>query len=204
MANEIDIDPPPQGWQDTLSLERTATVTYCRTTALIADQVKPNGGHKRYTLILIREDRSWKHREDLQTSANSNKARSSSFKTPYRRKELAQDALAKVCISGESVSKMAHRGMMFRVGINLANSYFRHRIAGRSGERLRTEILGMVDVADGVAPIREALRALPHRQLFLDSSLRADLPVEMSATLNMPEGTVKTLTRRGLKAYENR
>jgi RNA polymerase sigma-70 factor (ECF subfamily) len=118
--------------------------------------------------------------------------------------ELAQETLAKVCSRWGSVQRMTNpEAWMFRVGINLANSYFRRKSAER---RMRQRIAADVrvveqDLADSVA-VRDALGALTKRQRsVLVLRFYADLSVhEVAQVLDMPEGTVKTLTHRALKA----
>lgn len=126
---------------------------------------------------------------------------------PNIAEELAQDTLAKVCIKWESVRKMTNpEAWMFRVGINLANSYFRRKVAERkAGERLKAQTArDDADISDAIV-VRDALRVLPRRQrAVLVLRYFADLPVrEVCLALDIPDGTVKTLTQRGLRALRN-
>ena len=118
--------------------------------------------------------------------------------------ELAQETLVKVCMRWRSVGRMRNpEAWMFRVGINLANSYFRRKTAERKARsRLTTEAFHSdPDVADAVA-VRQALADLPRRQrAVLVLRFYADLSTrDVAEVLDMPEGTVKTLTRRALNS----
>jgi RNA polymerase sigma factor (sigma-70 family) len=91
---------------------------------------------------------------------------------------------------------------MFRVGINLANSHLRRMAAERRAkERMdRAPSYADDDPSDAIA-VRSALADLPKRQRsVLVLRFYADLSVrDVAQALDIPEGTVKTLTRRGLK-----
>ena len=91
---------------------------------------------------------------------------------------------------------------MFRVAINLANSYYRRKAAERKAKsRLGVETYHRdPDVANAVA-IREALAELPKRQrAVLILRFYADLSTrDVADALGMPEGTVKTLSHRAMK-----
>ena len=121
----------------------------------------------------------------------------------YIAEELAQETLARVCIRWRSVQRMANpEAWMFRVGVNLANSYFRHITAEiKAKQRLGPAANHPdADPFDAIA-VRQALADLPRRQRsVLVLRFYADLSVrDVAEALDMPEGTVKTLTRRGLK-----
>lgn len=118
--------------------------------------------------------------------------------------ELAQETLARVCIRWRSVARMGNpEAWMFRVAINLANSNFRRKAAERKAKsRLQPDGFHRdPDVADALA-VRQALARLPKRQrAVLVLRFYADLPTrDVADALDMPEGTVKTLTHRGLKS----
>ena len=91
---------------------------------------------------------------------------------------------------------------MFRVAINLSNSYFRRKAAERKArERLGSDLgQSTPDISDAVA-VRQLLAGLPRRQrAVLVLRYYADLSVrEVAEVLDIPEGTVKTHTSRGLK-----
>jgi RNA polymerase sigma factor (sigma-70 family) len=117
--------------------------------------------------------------------------------------ELAQETLARVCVRWRSVQRMANpEAWMFRVGINLANSYFRRITAERKAEQRLGAAADYrdTDPSDAIA-VRQALSDLPKRQRsVLVLRFYADLSVrDVAEALDIPEGTVKTLTRRGLK-----
>ena len=123
---------------------------------------------------------------------------------PHTAEELAQETLVKVCIRWRSVERMANpEAWMYRVAINLANSYFRRKAAERKVRtRLETDPHSQAsDIADAIA-VRQALAGLPRRQRsVLILRFYADLSVrDVAAALDMPEGTVKTLTHRAMKA----
>jgi RNA polymerase sigma-70 factor (sigma-E family) len=117
--------------------------------------------------------------------------------------ELAQETLAKVCLRWRSVQQMSSpEAWMFRVALNLANSYWRRLAAERKAKaRLGGEDTHHPepDPTDAIA-VRQALARLPKRQRsVLVLRFYADLSVkEVAETMDMPEGTVKTLTRRAL------
>ncbi len=122
---------------------------------------------------------------------------------PHIAEELAQETLAKVCTHWRSVQRMTYpEAWMIRVAINLANSYFRRRTAERKvRERLGSHLRQPdPDISDSVA-IRQLLADLPKRQRsVLVLRFYADLSVrEVAEILDIPEGTVKTYTYRGLK-----
>lgn len=145
----------------------------------------------------------------LEGFCESNKQRLVGFLTlhcgdPHTAEELAQDTLVKVCIRWRSVQRMTNpEAWMFRVATNLSNSYFRRKTAERKAKaRLKTDHYHQnPDVADAVA-IRQALADLPKRQRsVLVLRFYADLSIrDVAETLDMPEGTVKTLTHRGMKS----
>ena len=95
---------------------------------------------------------------------------------------------------------------MFRVSINLANSYFRRRFAERKARQLIEVDIRPLDhdLADAVA-VRDALATLTKRQRsVLVLRFYADLSVhDVAQALDMPEGTVKTLTYRALRALRH-
>jgi RNA polymerase sigma factor (sigma-70 family) len=90
----------------------------------------------------------------------------------------------------------------FRVALNLANSYWRRLAAER---KAKARLGGHAphadpDPAEAVA-VRQALARLPKKQRsVLVLRFWADLSVrEVAETMGIPEGTVKTVTRRALK-----
>lgn len=117
--------------------------------------------------------------------------------------ELAQEAIARVCGQWNSVRrKDSPSAWVHRVALNLANSHFRRRAVARlvaariAGERAR-------EVEDQIAAmaVRSAVAALPRREReALVLRFFADFTVaEVAAVMACPEGTVKTLTRRGIE-----
>jgi RNA polymerase sigma-70 factor (ECF subfamily) len=120
--------------------------------------------------------------------------------------ELAQEALARACARWERVRKLeSPGGWLHRVAVNLAISHERRRrVARRAEPRLVVSDVGAPDDADAIA-LRDALRQLPDKQRqVLVLRYFADLGVaEVGAMLRMPEGTVKTLTHRGIAALRD-
>ena len=119
--------------------------------------------------------------------------------------ELTQDAFVKTCQHWERVRTMDSPGAwVHRVGINLAISRARrHRTERGVARRLRAE--RRPDIGDPVdllpdPALHAALAALPvDERAVLVLRFVADLSVaEVGASLRIPEGTVKTRTKRGL------
>lgn len=119
--------------------------------------------------------------------------------------ELAQEALLVACRRWSQVRQMASPGAwVHRVGMNLANSYYRRRRAERRAYERRGErdASGQPrDLAARVA-VRQAVAALPERQraalvlrFYLDHSI-----AETAELLGVSTGAVKQLTHRALKA----
>ena len=114
--------------------------------------------------------------------------------------ELAQEALARACVSWSKVRRMDAPGAWVnRVAINLANSHFRRKGAERRArEKLeaRAERSSVSPDHDLEMILRREVAALPKRQraalvlrYFADMSVRAT-----AEALDMPEGTIKRLT----------
>lgn len=120
--------------------------------------------------------------------------------------ELAQEALLRVCKEWGRVRKMdSPQAWTYRVGTNLAHSYFRRRAVERRALR-RLATRGDVEPTapppvDPDDELARALARLPHRQrtavllrYYLDLSVR-----DAAEVMDCPESTVKTLTRRALR-----
>ena len=118
--------------------------------------------------------------------------------------ELAQDVLVRVIDNWSQVRQLrSPSAWAHRVAINLANSYLRRRLAERRATRRlqsrpRPELL-LPDTPTAIA-VRSAVAGLPKREravvvlrFFADFSVR-----DVSQLLDMPEGTVKTLSARAL------
>jgi RNA polymerase sigma factor (sigma-70 family) len=120
--------------------------------------------------------------------------------------ELAQDALVRVVSHWRTVRRLdAPTAWTYRVAINLANSHLRRRLAERRASR-RLQARAAPAAVDPDTPtaiaVRTAVSRLPKRQravvvlrFFADLSVR-----DVAQLLEMPEGTVKTLTATGLAA----
>ncbi len=117
--------------------------------------------------------------------------------------ELSQEALARACRDWSKVRRHDEpAAWLTRVALNLANSYFRRRSAeNRAMSRINTTVTDEPSLADAIV-LREALQRLPRRQrIVLVLRFLEDLSVKETADLlQLPEGTVKTLTYRGVRA----
>jgi RNA polymerase sigma factor (sigma-70 family) len=120
--------------------------------------------------------------------------------------ELAQEALARVCVSWSKVQRMDAPGAWVnRVAINLANSHFRRRGAERRAkEKLeaRADRSPRFDDRDLEMVLRREVAALPKRQrAALVLRYFGDMSVSSTAeALGIPEGTVKRLTHDAIAA----
>jgi RNA polymerase sigma factor (sigma-70 family) len=118
-------------------------------------------------------------------------------------RELAQEVIARTCRAWPKVINMEAPGAwMHRVAMNLAHSATRRAKAGRRASHRSDpveDIHNDADVATVVA-LRTALQLLPSTQRsVLVLRYYLDLPVrEVAELLGCPEGTVKTLTSRGI------
>ena len=122
---------------------------------------------------------------------------------PHVAEELAQETLARVWVGWARLAALdeaARRAWAYRVAVNLANSWWRRRLAERralgrlvDGQRMA------LDPAD-VITIRRAVGALPTRQrTALVLRYYTDLPVdEVAALMGCAPGTVKALTSQAL------
>jgi RNA polymerase sigma factor (sigma-70 family) len=116
--------------------------------------------------------------------------------------ELAQDAMIRVISDWNRVRELeSPSGWAYRVAINLANSYFRRRLAEhRATRRIPPGAINHEPDTSTAMAVRQAVASLPRREravvvlrFFADLSVR-----EVSVLLGYPEGTVKTLTARAL------
>ncbi|HEY7135239.1 MAG TPA: sigma-70 family RNA polymerase sigma factor [Acidimicrobiia bacterium] len=117
--------------------------------------------------------------------------------------ELAQEALARACAHWASVrQKDSPSAWTYRVAINLANSHFRRRAAGRrAAARHGPDAESLTHDPATKLAVRDAVAALPKRErevlvlrYFADFSIH-----DVAALMRCPEGTVKTLTHRGIE-----
>lgn len=118
--------------------------------------------------------------------------------------DLAQETLARIWRDWRRLENVASlEAYAYRTAINLANSHFRWR-AARHRHRHRLELehdaVHHDDDAAAAAEVREAVAALaPKKRLTLVLRYFADLSVATTAeVMQVPENTVKTLTRRAL------
>jgi RNA polymerase sigma-70 factor, ECF subfamily len=114
--------------------------------------------------------------------------------------DLAQEALLRAAQRWESVRAMASpQAWTYRVGINLANSWFRRRRAERAAQARSGGDVAEADAADRVA-VRVAVAALPRRtRTALVLRYYLGLPVrDAAAHMNISEDAVRSLTKRAL------
>ena len=120
--------------------------------------------------------------------------------------ELAQEAVARACRNWRSVRKMDAPGAwLHRVGRNLAHSHFRRaRVGARAQER--AVIVDATPAADDAVVLRAVVAALPEAErdvivlrFYLGLSVR-----DTASELDIPEGTVKTLTHRAIGRLRER
>jgi RNA polymerase sigma factor (sigma-70 family) len=130
-------------------------------------------------------------------------------------RELAQETLARVCRHWSRVQRMdAPQAWAHRVGLNLANSWFRRRKAERAavarvggfrqahetGETYGTDSIRDGRHQDDRLAVRSAVAALPKRQrTALILRFYLDLSVEQTAIeMGCRPGTVKALTSQAI------
>lgn len=120
--------------------------------------------------------------------------------------ELAQDALVRTCARWDrDVGQMdSPLGWTFRVGVNLAHSHFRRRLAERRAmARHGSDRTEATEVESAAAlDVRAALAQLPPRQreavvmrYFLDLSA-----AQVGVLMRLSPGAVRVLTHRGVAA----
>jgi RNA polymerase sigma-70 factor, ECF subfamily len=118
--------------------------------------------------------------------------------------ELAQEALIRACRDWGKIQHLDHPGAwLHRVVVNLAMSSHRRRCAEqRMLRRLHARARNSVHDPDAAAAetIRRALQQLPMElRTVIVLRFYADASVtDTAAVLGIPEGTVKTRTRRAL------
>lgn len=123
--------------------------------------------------------------------------------------ELAQEAFVRLCREWPNLSESRNRvGWVHTVAFNLAKSRFRRRAAGRRAQQKAANTAratisskqAMPDTADVLA-VRNAVASLPDKErAVIVLRYYSDLSIAETATsLKIPEGTVKTRTRRGLE-----
>lgn len=122
--------------------------------------------------------------------------------------ELAQESFIRACEHWPRLRDMVdRRSWLARVGINLANSWFRRRFAERRAHARHGGSRGAVadDTADVLA-VRAAVAALPRRQrTALVLRYYAGLPAaEAAAQMRCSEQTVRSLTHRAISTLRER
>ena len=122
---------------------------------------------------------------------------------PGAAEEIAQEAIARLCVEWGKVKSMdSPGGWLHRVAINLANDRFRRLGAERRARKRLDAQAPQAEPSDRseAVAIRSAVAALPRRQktavvlrFFLDLSVE-----ETARLMDCPGNTVKSLTRRAL------
>lgn len=118
--------------------------------------------------------------------------------------ELAQEALARAWARWTKVRGLDDPvGWVYRVGLNLANSYFRRKVVERRAHQRVATTPVQSDAADPTTALvlREAIAQLPRRKrTALVLRYFVDMPyAEISKVMDAPESTVKSLARRGVE-----
>jgi RNA polymerase sigma-70 factor (ECF subfamily) len=120
--------------------------------------------------------------------------------------ELAQEAVARACRHWRSVRKMDAPGAwLHRVARNLAHSHFRRaRVGARAQER--AVVVDATPASDDAVVLRAVVASLPEAErdvivlrVYLGLSVR-----DTASELDIPEGTVKTLTHRAIGRLRER
>jgi RNA polymerase sigma-70 factor (sigma-E family) len=116
--------------------------------------------------------------------------------------ELVQDALVRLCRDWEKVRDLDHpEAWLHRVALNVTNSFFRRRAAERRARERLHPVTEMPSSERSDAELLDALKVLPQRQrAALLLRYYANLSTrETAQALSCPEGTVKTLVRKGIQ-----
>lgn len=122
----------------------------------------------------------------------------------HQAEELAQDALVKLCKNWPRVRAMARpEAWLTTVAMNLARSMFRRRYAARRAlarhgpepSTLQHEHADVLAVRDAVAALPRRTREAVIHRWFLGRSVH-----ETAQAMDCAEGTVRSLTSRGLSA----
>lgn len=115
--------------------------------------------------------------------------------------ELAQEALARAWARWDRVSRLDNpSAWVYRVAINLANSFIRRRLAERRARsQMRTPDASTLGTSAEAISVRDAVASLNSRQrtvIVLHHFLDLPLP-EVADVMDAPLSTVKSLARRG-------
>ena len=117
-------------------------------------------------------------------------------------RELTQDVMAIACRDWARLRNAdLPSAWLHRVGINVANSYFRRKVAERRAlQRLGPQTPTEYEDDTGATAVRKLVADLPRRQkaaivlrFFCEFSVR-----ETADAMGCAEGTVKALTHKGL------
>ncbi len=117
--------------------------------------------------------------------------------------DIAQESLAKALVNWDSVRLMDYpQAWVYRVAFNACSSYWRRRRAAWRAER-RAAVSDSFELrtAETMA-IQDALAGLSRRQseAVILRHLVGMSVAETAQTMRVAEGTVKTLTHRGIQA----
>jgi RNA polymerase sigma-70 factor (sigma-E family) len=117
--------------------------------------------------------------------------------------ELTQEAFVRVCRDWNRVRTMDRpAAWTHRVAMNLANSWFRRRRAEERAQRRHGPMDQQTDPDLWLRPaVRSAVLSVPpNERAVLVLRYFADLSVaDTAVVLRLPEGTVKTRSRRGIE-----
>ena len=123
--------------------------------------------------------------------------------------DIAQEALIRAVRHWPRISKLdSPGGWTYRVAVNLANSRFRRRAAGRRAtQRLRQQAEtsdSLPDVA-GVVALRDAVAALPdrQRQAVVLQHVLGLTPAEIGEVMDCSQQAVRNLTHRARRALQS-
>jgi RNA polymerase sigma-70 factor (ECF subfamily) len=116
--------------------------------------------------------------------------------------ELAQETLARAWSQWTKVRDLEDpSGWLYRVGMNLANSYFRRKRAERRAQHRSLMPTEANEDATAILAIRDAVASLARRKRSV-VVLRYYLGLpfaEIARVMDAPESTVKSLARRALE-----
>jgi len=116
--------------------------------------------------------------------------------------DLAQEAMARACRDWSKVSRLdSPQAWVYRVGMNLANSWHRRSVRGRRvmASAANQPPVGSDDPTTRLAVRAEIVRLPPRQRAALVLRYFVDLPVaEVAVLMRCSEGTVRALTSQAI------